>query len=65
MWDNYSSYLHAYKTITTYDQYSSAETIQGRKLIKGGNYYLLGGFNRGNYSREETIQGRKLFAEIR
>ena len=21
-----------------YDQYSSAETIQGRKLIKGGNY---------------------------
>ena len=39
--------------------------IQGRKLIKGGNYQLLGGFCRGNYSREETIQGRKLFTEIR
>ena len=34
----------------------SAETIEGRKLIKGGNYnLLLGGFDR------ETIQGRKLF----
>ena len=43
----------------------SAEIIQGRKLFKGGNYKLLGGFNCGNYSREETIQGRKLFAEIR
>ena len=43
----------------------AAETIQGRKLIKGGNYWFLRGFCRGNYSREETIQGRKLFAEIR
>ena len=43
----------------------SAEINQGRKLFKGGNYYFLGGFERGNYSREETIQGRKLFAEIR
>ena len=43
----------------------SAEIIQGRKLFKGGNYKLLGGFDCGNYSREETIQGRKLFAEIR
>ena len=34
--------------------YKSAQTIQGRKLFKGGNY-----------SREETIQGRKLSAEIR
>ena len=33
MWDNYSSCLHAYKTITTYHQYSSAEAIQGRKLF--------------------------------
>ena len=40
------------------------ETIQGRKLIKGGNYQLLGGFDLGNYSREETIQGRKLLTEI-
>ena len=32
-----------------------------RKLFKGGNYLLLGGFDCGNYSREETIQGRKLF----
>ena len=31
-----------------------ATIIQGRKLIKGGNY-----------SKEETIQGRKLFTEIR
>jgi hypothetical protein len=31
-----------------------AETIQGRKLFKGGNY-----------SREETIQGQKLYEEIR
>ena len=46
-------------------QIVSAEIIQGRKLFKGGNYKLLGGFDRGNYSREETIQGRKLFAEIR
>ena len=45
--------------------YSRAETIQGRKLFKGGNYKLLEGFDRGNYSKEETIQGRKLFAEIR
>ena len=37
------------------DQYSSAETIQGRKLIKGGNYQLLGGFDRGTYSGAETI----------
>ena len=35
----------------------SAEIIQGRKLFKGGNYKLLGGFDRGNYSREETIRG--------
>jgi hypothetical protein len=43
----------------------TATIIQVRKLIKGGNYYLLGGFDRGNYLREETTQGRKLFAEIR
>ena len=43
----------------------SAEINQGRKLFKGGNYYFLGGFDRGNYSREETIQGRKLYEEIR
>ena len=42
----------------------SATIIQGRKLIKGGNYYLLGGFDGGKYSMEETIQGQKLFAEI-
>ena len=36
-----------------------------RKLFKGGNYKLLGGFDRGNYSREETVQGRKLYEEIR
>ena len=42
----------------------SAEIIQGRKLFKGGNYIILGGFDRGNYSREETIQGGKLFAEM-
>ena len=42
-----------------------AEISQGRKLFKGRNYKLLGGFDCGNYSREETIQGRKLFAEIR
>ena len=38
----------------------SAAINQGRKLFKGGNYWFLGGFDRGNYSREETIQGRKL-----
>ena len=43
----------------------SAEIIQGRKLFKGGNCLLLGGFDHGNYSREETIQERKLFTEIR
>ena len=43
----------------------TATSIQVRKLIKGGNYQLLGGFYCGNYSREEIIQGRKLFAEIR
>ena len=43
-----------------------ATIIQGRKLIKGGNYLLLRGFYSGNYSREETIQGRKLvYEEIR
>ena len=42
-----------------------ATIIQGRKLIKVGNYQLLRGFYCGNYLREETIQGRKLFAEIR
>ena len=36
----------------------TATIIQVRKLFKGGNYLLLGGFDRGNYSREETIQGR-------
>ena len=41
----------------------SAEIIQGRKLFKGGNYYFLEGFDRGNYSREETFQGKKLFKE--
>ena len=40
-------------------------TIQRRKLFKGGNYQLLGGFDRGNYSKEETIQGRKVYEEIR
>ena len=34
-----------------------ATIIQGRKLIKGGNYWLLRGFYRGNYSRAETIRG--------
>ena len=34
--------------------HKGAETIQGRKLFKGGNY-----------PREETIQGRKLYGEIR
>ena len=34
--------------------HKSAETIQGRKLLKGGNY-----------SREETTQGRKLYEEKR
>ena len=53
-WDNYLRYVGPCII--------SAEIIQGRKLFKGGNYLLLGGFN---YSREETIQGRKLFAEIR
>ena len=52
--------IHSYLLIMI-----GATIIQGRKLIKGGNYYLLKGFYRGNYSREETIQGRKLFAEIR
>ena len=42
-----------------------AESIQRRKVFKGGNYLLLGRFYCGNYSKEETIQGRKLFAEIR
>ena len=37
------------------EKYSTEENIQGRKLFKGGNYYSLGGFDRGNYSREETI----------
>ena len=37
----------------------SAETIQGWKLIKGGNYFLLGGFDSGNYSRAE-IQAERL-----
>ena len=41
----------------------SAEIIQGRKLFKGGNYKLLGGFDRGNYSREETIRGNTVCAE--
>jgi hypothetical protein len=45
--------------------YSIKETIQRKKLFKGGNYYQLGGFNQGNYSKEETIQGRKLYEEIR
>ena len=45
--------------------YSSEETIQGRKLFKGGNYLSSGGFDCGNYSKEETIQGRKLYEEIR
>ena len=44
---------------TLFPQIVSAETIQGRKLIKGGNYFLLGGFDRRNYSREETVLGRK------
>ena len=44
--------------------YSREETIQGRKLFKGGNYLLLGGFDRGNYSKEESIQGRKLYEEM-
>ena len=35
--------------------YSSEETIQRRKLFKGGNYKLSGGFDCGNYSREKAI----------
>jgi hypothetical protein len=52
-------------TIIHGGNYSSEETIQRRKLFKGGNYSLLGGFDCGNYSKEETIQGRKLYEEIR
>ena len=40
----------------------AAETIQGRKLIKGGNYQLLGGFDLGNYSRVETIRGNTVYS---
>ena len=43
----------------------SGTIIQGRQLFKGGNYYSLDIFDRGNYSKEETIQGRKLYEEIR
>jgi hypothetical protein len=35
------------------DNYSRAETIQGRK------YYLLGVFDRRNYSRGKIFKGRK------
>ncbi len=53
-------------TIIQWGNYSSGESIQGRKLFKGGNYYLLGGFDWGNYSKEESVQGRKLqYEEIR
>jgi hypothetical protein len=54
----YTMCMYTYKNKT-------ATSIQVRKLIKGGNYQLLGGFYCGNYSREKIIQGRKLFAEIR
>ena len=53
----YTMCMYTYKNKT-------ATSIQVRKLIKGGNYQLLGGFYCGNYSREEIIQGRKLFAEF-
>ena len=36
------------------------EIIQGRKLFKGGNYLLLGGFDRGNYLMEDENYMRKL-----
>ena len=45
--------------------HKGAEIIQGRKLFKGGNYQLLGGFDRRNYSKEESIQGKKLYEEVR
>ena len=44
--------------------YSSEETIQGRKLFKGGNYWLLGHFECDNYSREETICGNAVCRPI-
>ena len=43
----------------------AAEIIQGRKLFKGENYQLFGGFDCGIYSKEESNQGRKLYEEIR
>ena len=39
--------------------------MQGRKLFQGGNYQLLGGFDRRNYLKEEIIQGKKLYEEVR
>ena len=42
-------------TIIHGGNYSSEETIQRRKLFKGENYKLSGGFDCGNYSREEVI----------
>ena len=35
------------------------------ETIKGGNYQLLGGFDRRNYLKEEIIQGKKLYEEVR
>ena len=45
------------RQVFNYPRIISAEIIQGRKLFKGGNYKLLGGFDCGNYSRAETIRG--------
>ena len=44
--------------------YYQGETIQERKLFKGGNNMLEKVFDWGNNSREDTIQGRILIKEI-
>ena len=48
-----------------WDNYSRAETNQGRKLLIFRRFWLRKLFKGGNFSREESIQGRKLYEEIR
>ena len=63
IWLKYDYYSRE-ETINYYKVFI-AETIQRRKVFKGGNYMrkygiLFWKFEWGNYSREETIQRRKL-----
>ena len=56
-----SKYVHLQKKC---DHYSSAETIQGRKLLIIKRFWPRKLFKGGNYSRAETIRGNTVSKKL-